>query len=787
MQNGLDVKPSNGYQSTTIPSYDYNPPTATGQTTTWSASTSPYPSQPGGDLRTPQPETNLFNALPSTRTGCTGDNYLGVSSGNSNLLVKGTSLSILGMEIDIADFDSPDMDEPDPSVFHPQLYNKSYQAFLQTVLNVNARIEKAELPNRADGLTYAEWYFRVINAYFPILHKPTFFRTLIRLYDDPTFHPSPAETVMVHTLFAIMFFQYSVRNWEDTAQRTNLNHQSNMHYHYALGLVYQLTRGHTFQDVQALTLLCSHLRNFPKPGASWLLTQTTISLAVELGLHRSCKRWSAEFIPDPLEVEMRKRTFWGLLTIQVTLSGKLGRPMPLRLDDFDVEMPDPIDDELLSEKGLDTSKPGKCLHHVGLAGFRIAPLYIEMNTTVYSVRRNPEAYVSDVHRIEARIRAYEDALPPELRGEVDGNENERQVYPLYVRLWVLELRLLLRHPSMSVTADANFNKESTRICIETSRQMLGIVHKLQKYKSLDTTWYNAAVYVMALTTTLFTQWNKRGETSIADLAALRDDMDIWLDIMEEVGNLLGSGSRLKDAVRVVVDCTLGLLTRSLPQSKPAYSNAVEDTKPPRQPSVSHSTQISFPVPSQNLTYNSGTVANGDSTSSTYVPAENQIAHQQTPYPAATQYSAYPESVTNSSNLAYTSHDNFPNYPTNTDSVEAPLLTAFAAQASQVSPAWRATPGTAQINSGSQAWNQWTTTMSGNTGQLEPQDCYSANALMQLGGREIGNGATDNPQVTAGMVDMSVGAGSENGHLGGSVNGGIGVEWPLNIFGMGQGS
>lgn len=237
---------------------------------------------------------------------------------------------------------------------------------------------------------------------------------------------------------------------------------------------------------------------------------------------------------------MRKRTFWGLIAIQTTLSGKLGRPMPMRLDDFDVEIPEPIDDELLSEKGLDTSKPGTCLHHVGLAAFKIIPLYLEMYTAVYSVRRNSESYVSDVHRIEARVRAFEDAIPPELKGEVDGDENEKQVYPLYVKLWVLELRLLLRHPSMSVTADPNFNKESTRICTETSRQMLGVVRKLQEYKSLDTTWYNAAVYVMALTTTLFTQWNKRGDTSMADLAALRDDMDIWLDIMEEVGNLLGN-------------------------------------------------------------------------------------------------------------------------------------------------------------------------------------------------------------------------------------------------------
>lgn len=250
---------------------------------------------------------------------------------------------------------------------------------------------------------------------------------------------------------------------------------------------------------------------------------------------------------------------------------------------------------------------------------------------------------------------------------------------------------------------------------------------------------------------------------------------------------LGSGSHLKNAVRIVVDCTLGLLTRSLPQSKPSYPNAVEDTKPPKRPSVPHSSQIGFPVPSQNLAYNSGAVADGDSAASSYVPADTQITHQQTPYPTATQYSTYPEAVTNSSSLAYTPHDNFSSYPTNTDSIEAPLLTAFAAQTSQVSPVWRPAPDAAQIHPGSRAWHQWAMTMSSNTGQLEPQDCYSANALMQLGGREIGNGAADNPQATAGMVDLSVGAAAENSHMGGAVNGGMGSEWPLNIFGMGQGS
>jgi hypothetical protein len=58
----------------------------------------------------------------------------------------------------------------------------------------------------------------------------------------------------------------------------------------------------------------------------------------------------------------------------------------------------------------------------------------------------------------------------------------------------------------------------------TSRQMLSVMYKLQKYKSSNTTWSNVALCVAALTTTLFTQWNRRGEKSVADLAALKDDV-----------------------------------------------------------------------------------------------------------------------------------------------------------------------------------------------------------------------------------------------------------------------
>jgi hypothetical protein len=301
-----------------------------------------------------------------------------------------------------------------------------------------------------------------------------------------------------------------------------------------------LSCSHTIEDAQALTLICAHLRNFPKPGASWILTNTTLALAIELGMHRSAKHRPADVVPDLLEVEMRKRTFWSIMAIHVTLSGKLGRPMAIRLEDIDVEFPEPIDDELLSENGLDTSRPGKCGHVIGIVAFSLLPLFIELYSTIYAVRRRPEAYVDTVNSLEAKLHQWTTEIPGDLaRGEGGTDVQEGRIFALMSQAWVCEFRMLLHHPSTSMTMDRAFNAEGMRICVESARKMLAVVSKLQEYKSLDTTWYNSAVYVMAVTTTLFAQWEKRSEITAADLSELRSEMDAWLSIMGDVGALLG--------------------------------------------------------------------------------------------------------------------------------------------------------------------------------------------------------------------------------------------------------
>ena len=344
---------------------------------------------------------------------------------------------------------------------------------------------------------------------------------------------------MVHTMFAIMYYQYATRAPLNANEQAELNQSSNFHYHYALGFFAQLVASHTLADVQALTMLCLHIRNLPKPGACWMITSIVLNLAIELGLHRSAKRWAPSTERSVLEIELRKRVFWSILLIHVIVAGNLGRPMALRSDDWDVEMYEAIDDDLLSEAGIDSSRPGKCNFLVGLTASAMIPMFMDLYNSVYSVKRSPQNYISTVQRLEGRIRDWKEQWPRELREE-SASENEiGRVHSQYLEIWGLHARLLLRHPSLSLSTSTEFNGENLTICMEVSQEMLTRVKKLQRYMSLDGTWQTTALYVLAISTSLFGHWERRDQMTPVALATLREDMDSWISIIGDMSNILG--------------------------------------------------------------------------------------------------------------------------------------------------------------------------------------------------------------------------------------------------------
>lgn len=514
----------------------------------------------------------------------------------------------------------------------------------------------------------------------------TLISQLTKVYDDPTFIPTIGEEVTVHIVFSIMLYQYAIRNLDDPSQQAYLNEESNRHYHFSLSKFYDLTVSRTLQDAQAMTLICVHLRNFSKPEACWMLSSHTLNMIKELGFHRSHKV-SENSTLSGYDIEIRKRVFYTILTLNAGLSGKLGRPMPMRLDDFDIEFPSPMDDDTLAECDMPLERrSGKCRHQIGLQSFRIHALYLEMYSLIYCVRRHPETYIGTVNSLQRKLASWVENLPPELRkGSNAAQSHEGRVFALYAEIWAIEFRMLLRHPAVSLTTDAAFNAESMRIGIESSKQMYTVVKQLKELKSLDTTWYNTAIFVLAITTMLYAAWEKRAGMTMRDLDDTKLQVEEWLSIMGEIGHLLGSGNRLRDAVKTVTDRSIALLASSIKpaqQSPHPQSQSQTPTYEQPRPQQYSNHPPQYPDPTQPHQHHHNPSPH---------PPQHPPNYNSTPYPAATQYypvppsttspyeptptpTAYPAALSSSvpGNLAGYGHQ---------DPVDAPLLAAFAEQAS----------------------------------------------------------------------------------------------------------
>jgi hypothetical protein len=467
-----------------------------------------------------------FRPLPQFKHGSIGDNYLGVGAGDHPLShIRGTSLSVFGTEIDITDY-MKDESEYESSVM-------SYTALSKVALG-GEHVDPVPLPPYKALNDYATWYLRSLNPYTMLVHKPAFMQLVWNFGNDPNFKPSPPEIVCIHMMLATIQYQIAARN----SSQHELLEESHKHYRYALSFYKQLLVGHhKLEDVQALAMICHHLRNFPKPGAAWIMTSVTYLFAIELGLHRSVKNWAdGTGKLSKLDIEMRKRIFWTLNALQVNLSGKLGRPIPIGNEDIDVEFPEPMKDCLPEEeKTLDTFH--QCSFQVGIQISRYAALEVDLYKLIYSVRYSASAYTERLKHLEAGIKQWKEDLPFELRDPVHATQDD-QIFTLYLEYWYQAYHLLLHHPAVCRSSDPAIMESNLDKCLDASQKMLQNCNTLMLKKSLDIPWINTVVYIAAMFTTLFISSMRKDQFTPSDMKKLTGDMETWVNVLGECDHFL---------------------------------------------------------------------------------------------------------------------------------------------------------------------------------------------------------------------------------------------------------
>ncbi|KAF4450940.1 hypothetical protein F53441_6001 [Fusarium austroafricanum] len=697
-------------------------------------------------------------SFPRTLESRPYENHLGVGLDSAPMSsIGGTRLSILGMTVDLAAFEPPDAEEPPIDGKAAPSYNKSPQSFLQSIMRVNPPMQ-AEMPSREDAFTYAEWYFMTFSAFLPVLHKPSFMRLLTRMYDEPNFEPSVAELVTVHMLFAIICYQYGTRNWQQVDQRAQMNNQSDKHYHFALSKFFELTCSRDLASVQAMAMIVKHTRAFPKPGVVSIIANLALQRALELNLHRESRKPGEG---TNLQHELRKRAFWVIMTVYIAVVGRRGRPMPITVEEFDVGFPEPIADELLSDEGVDTTRDIPCPYWPGIVSFKVIPIYMEMYSNIYSVRRDARTYVSVVKSLEAQIKKWEDDLPNHLVIDHAEQTEQTRLAAVYAKTWALEFRLCLRHPSVAMTSDKAMMAENMAISEDVSRQMLRCQMEIQTRKCLDTTWYQTSMYTAGTFTMLAAMWERRFETTPEAIATLREEMSGWVGILEEVGSLVGSENSLGAEIGNIIDRTIAWIDHDM-RNKEAKSS---------QPSITP--EIKQEQPSQASTYPSSQVQSAvtSGAAQSEVPSTKSYFPEsdlngQTPYPTLT-YNEHPQN--NMAAPAYDAGTMFYNTSAQAATVAA-TTSALPSSVAQVNP-MLAFSQPAQVpqhemlwQGRGNTWHDWTSAIA------DTQDRFSASTLLTLGGstRDASAGAGV-PGVTSSPSANDINSIQQGG------------QWPLIIF------
>lgn len=338
-------------------------------------------------------------------------------------------------------------------------------------------------------------------------------------------------------VFAIMYYQFGVRSGDNAERKAQLNELSNEHYHWCLDKVWDIASEGSMASMQAVTLISVHCRGFPKPGPAYLIATLAWNRAIEMNLHRAYLK-SDE--PTNLENELRKRIWWSLFMVVVMLCGRLGKPMPIRAEDIDVEYPVLVADEYLTDDGIlehEDAGGDSCYWLVALSGFKLGFLFMDMWNNVYAVRQDARRYVDSVRRVEHKFRAFQRELPDELRP--DRCKPANRVVATYLQGSVYEFLFCLRHPSRCATGDAAFVAENYRATDDAAKNMLRVASELARLKSLDTTWYQMAVYVGVVFTLLASKWERRVDITSAELAELRENVSLGMSVISEILKYIG--------------------------------------------------------------------------------------------------------------------------------------------------------------------------------------------------------------------------------------------------------
>ncbi|ETS83405.1 hypothetical protein PFICI_05281 [Pestalotiopsis fici W106-1] len=193
----------------------------------------------------------------------------------------------------------------------------------------------AEPPTDTLGHNILTAYFHQIHPRYPFLDPEEVWalhRDRMVLSSTPVPNLTKAQRFGVFKLY--MVYAIGAMLLQLTEKHTTSPPES--YYMTALQHTFAARESRTTQNIEAMTLLVIyHLRSLSSFGI-WYMIGLAMRTGIDLGLHR--KQSETHF--DHATVQMRRRLFWSVYSLERTIAISMGRPFSIPDRVIDVELPD---------------------------------------------------------------------------------------------------------------------------------------------------------------------------------------------------------------------------------------------------------------------------------------------------------------------------------------------------------------------------------------------------------------------------------------------------------------
>ncbi|KAJ5669477.1 hypothetical protein N7462_010547 [Penicillium macrosclerotiorum] len=168
------------------------------------------------------------------------------------------------------------------------------------------------------------------------------------------------------------------------------------------------------ETIQARLIQCLFLLSSSRANECWYSFGTALQVVTALGLHRKCPVNLSKNGCSYFELEMRKRIFWSVYTLDKYLSIIFGRPRLLHDEDIDQELPDEMNDnDLLEDDPARRTGSTDSMMIASVLHYRLGRILGEISRQLYSI--NPLSRDSPLEtavRLTSELERWKESVPP---------------------------------------------------------------------------------------------------------------------------------------------------------------------------------------------------------------------------------------------------------------------------------------------------------------------------------------------------------------------------------------